>query len=103
MVTKSGRFLVPGEKYNDFFFCAEDGDEINWSILPNSTQVYSENLYTSRVKDLVSTHNTSEPLFMMYTSQNVHYPFFAPDAYFNSDCLDKEDPACVRQVGNTGP
>eukprot|EP00116_Pleurobrachia_bachei_P003572 sb/3463834/ len=89
---------VPGEQYNDFFFCEEDGDEINWSILPNSTQTYSENLYTSRTKDLVESHNTSQPLFMMYSMQNVHYPFFAPDAYFQEDCTDKENPSCVRQA-----
>eukprot|EP00116_Pleurobrachia_bachei_P005350 sb/3465612/ len=71
---------------------------LNWSILPNSTQKYSENLYTSRVKDLVESHNISQPLYMMYNMQSVHYPFFAPDAYFSEDCLDKENASCVRQA-----
>eukprot|EP00116_Pleurobrachia_bachei_P004213 sb/3464475/ len=57
---------VPGKKYNDLYFCEEDGDEINWSILPNSTQKYSENLFSSRVKDLVADHNTSQPLYDVY-------------------------------------
>eukprot|EP00116_Pleurobrachia_bachei_P005210 sb/3465472/ len=84
--------------YNDFYFCEKDDDEINWSILPNSTQKYSENLYTRRIKDLVESHNFYQPLFMMYSMQSVHSPFFAPDAYFSVDCLDKENASCVRQA-----
>ena len=88
----------PSDKYNDFYFCEEDGDEINWSILPNTTQKYSENLFTSRVKGVVEDHNSSQPLFMLYSMQNVHYPYFAPDSYFNVDCTDKGDASCVRQA-----
>eukprot|EP00116_Pleurobrachia_bachei_P003629 sb/3463891/ len=82
----------------DFYSCEEDGDKMKWSILPNTTGQYSMELFTSRIRDIVESHDADQPLFMMYTMQAVHGPFFAPESYFSPNCTDIANESCVMQA-----
>lgn len=47
----------------------------------NITNQYSSDLYTDRIEEIVSNHNTNEPLFLYAGLQNVHFPLEAPTEY----------------------
>ena len=49
----------------------------------NLTDSYSTDLYTERIEQIVSNHNTSKPLFLYAALQNVHFPLEVPDSYLS--------------------
>lgn len=47
----------------------------------NETCVYEEKVLTDRVKEIINTHDISEPLFLFWSMHLVHYPLQVPDSY----------------------
>merc|ERR1719221_2341969 len=45
------------------------------------TCVYEEQVLTDRVKEIVNTHNISEPLFLFWSMHLVHMPLQVPNSY----------------------
>ena len=44
---------------------------------------YSTDLYTERIEQIVSSHNSSKPLFLYAALQNVHFPLEVPESYLS--------------------
>merc|ERR1712131_345831 len=48
-----------------------------------SDTLYSSDLYTDRIENIVAEHDTKDPLFLYAGLQNVHFPLEAPQEYLD--------------------
>jgi len=82
-----------GDDYTDFHL-----DEGSGMTTVSNSGTFSTELYLERVLDVVKAHDASDPLFLMWTSQNVHGPLDSvPSSLLTSaavaalDTLDSEE------------